>query len=355
MDGAGRETEREPSDRNVSSSTRRGATRLSLGRGLCGARVAFVVCLLMTTAIYAPSLANGYLYEDLTATNRTWSGWVDAGQAAVAAPARSLSRLSVDLTRHVFGPSARPLRIVSLGWHVLNGWLLWLVARPLLSAWGATLAAGVFLLHPMQTESVAYLASQPELMAATWILLALLASARGWMVLTGICAALAITGKDMAIVVWLLVPLWAWQTDQRWSRAQIAGWIVAAAGMVAAFDLALAEHGWLVAPSVVYVAGQLTQAGRLVLLIPEALIHPHALTIDHDWAWITRTTAYAGAGGWLMALVLTRGWWRFALLWTAVALLPRLVLPLPDGIHERHLTTPLIAWSLAVGSLLKES
>lgn len=299
---------------------------------------------LLTIAAYGPSLSGWFVYEDYV-------------QPDPSGPVRAAVRWTYALTHAVAGDGPFPARVVNLGIHLLNGLLLWLVGRSVLTSAAALLAVGVFLLHPLQTESVAYLASRPELLMATWILLSCWAATSRRIWLAAGCAALAVTGKELGVMAWVLVPLWAWQTGQRWSRWELAAWTVAGAGMAALFDLALASRGWLVAPSLPYVAGQLAQLGRLVLLVGESLIHPQALTLMHDWIWITRWVAIACAGGWLLALVTMRGWWRFAVLVTLAACLPRLLLPFPDGIHERHLYTPIFAWSLAIGAALfpKES
>ena len=109
--------------------------------------------------------------------------------------------------------------------------------------------------------------------------------------------------------------------------------------------------------SVGFTAAMLTVTGRLLLLVPEALVHPSALTIDHDWAWITPTVAWSGAAVW--GLVACVSAWRcpmvaLAVAWTLIALLPRLLLPMPDGIHERHLYLPLLGAWVACGAALSQ-
>lgn len=293
----------------------------------------------LTAVAYGASLSGWWVYEDAIVPDRTEL-------------VRGLVRWSRDAVTWVAGDSPTPQRVLNLTWHLLNGMLLYLVARAAVGAWAAVFAAAVFLLHPLQTETVAYVASRPELIMATWLLLAMAASARGWMAVAGLCAALALTGKEVAVMAWILVPLWAWQTDQQWSRRHLAAWSLAGAVMIALFGVALHGAHWLTLPSLAYVAGQLAHAGRLVLLLGEALISPPALTIDHDWTWVTRTAAFTALGLWALAVTWCGGWVRWALVWTLVALLPRLVLPMPDGIHERHLYIPMIGLSLAIGAAL---
>lgn len=306
---------------------------------------------------YAPSLSGGYVYEDAPgpapdafARQRfePWT-WGQVVAALPSQPARSLDRFLTQLTQRYAGSDPRVARGIGLALHLLNGWLLWLVARTVLAERGAVAAALVFLAHPLQTEAVAYMAGRPEALSALWVLLALLASRRS-VALAGLCTALAITGKEIGVMAWGLVPLFAWGTGQRWSRAQIGLWAVAAAVCGACFlrgvvgaDVALWAGPW-------YVAGQLAALGRLLLLWPEALVLP-SLTIDHDWRWITKPMAAAAVLAWGL-LWRARPIWRMAALWVLVAALPRLLLPLPDGQHERHLYAGSLAVSLALGSLV---
>lgn len=292
----------------------------------------------VTMLAYAGSLSGGFVYED---------GVLPVSGQMV----RPLLRFSHQATAALFGDTALPQRIVALAWHVLNGLLLWSLARRVVSAGAAVFAAGLFLLHPVQTESVAYLASRPELIAATFVLIALLAVERGALWLAWFCAALAIAGKEMAVMAWLLVPGWAWIRGQVWSPRWVTVWVGTACVALTAFGLvAWQAFGSLWSPWAL--AAQWAELLRLLWLIPESLVHPSALTIDHYWRWITKPIAALSVCGCLSALALA-AWYRsrLALLLIGtpiVALLPRLLLPMPDGLHERHLYIPMIGVSLAL-------
>ena len=307
---------------------------------------------------YAASLSGWYVYED--AVHPQWASWQDALNATVRMPARSLAAWS----RFLAGPDPYTHRAVSLTWHLLNGVLVWLVAKHVLSSAGAVMALAVFLLLPIQTESVAYISSQPELIAATGVLLALLATSRGRLGLACVCAMGAMAGKELAAPALFLVPLWAWWTGQRWSRAWITAWAVTVCG-VGLIGFWLATSHVLLAsywpPTSWYIAGQIATLTRLLALIPESVVRADVLTIDHDWGWLSKPAAVCAVMVWLGAL--ETAWrfrwpaWGFALLWTLTALSVRLIVPLPDGLHERHLYTPMVAWSLAIGAAVfpKES
>lgn len=320
----------------------------------------------MTVVAYANSLYGRYIYEDLALYTyddvtlpgpafRSWLGWRAAAVDVYAVPARSLTRLSLDLTRLVAGTDAPfPARIVSVGWHLLNGLLFWFLAQRLVTPIAALLAVGTFLLHPLQVESVAYIASRPELVVGMWVLLALLTADAHHVWLALLCAALAITGKEHGVVALLLIPLWAMTRRQSWPRAMIALWVLVTGVLFTLF--AIHAQRLMITWSLWYVAGQLTALGRLLLLLPEALMHPSALTIDHDWSWITKPIATIGTAGWLIALVsafiVRSRSVLFALCWVLLACAPRLLITMPDGLHERHLYTAMIGICLGLALCL---
>lgn len=309
---------------------------------------------MVTAVAYAGSLSGGYVYEDQNL--RPWPTTRVAIVDTFHRPARSLSAWVRWLTARVSdtGPAART---VSLSWHLLNSLLVWTLARRVASEGAALVALAIFALHPLQTESVAYIAAQPELIAASTLLVGLWCVSTDRLWLAALCGCLAIAGKEFAVTDLLLLPLWAWWTGKQWSHVAQTVWLslVAALAVVGIGALQVRGiEGPTFGSSLPYIAGQLTELWRLLALLPEALVHPSALTIDHDWTWITRPMAYGAAALWIVALLAT-AWrrcpvWGFALLWTLVALSPRLLLPLPDGLHEHYLYTPMIAISLAIGA-----
>lgn len=308
---------------------------------------------------YAGSLSGGFVYED-TVGFPHWPWWSNVAMAALRFPPRSVSGLSLALTATVAGDGAFPARLVNLLWHLLNGLLVGLVARPLLSRAAAVFAVGLFLLHPVQTETVAYVASRPELIAATFVLGALLAVEQQRVPLAGALAFGALLAKEFAITAVLLVPLFAWWHGQTWTLQQRLVWIVSVGALAICGVVILHQRGldgpYYGLPSLRYTGAQLAMLWRLLGLWPEALIHPQALTIDHDWRWITPSLAVMAMACWAWVLLAAHrhAWplWGFAAAWTLVSLSLRLVLPIPDGLHERHLYTPSILWSLASGAVL---
>lgn len=294
-------------------------------------------------AVYGSSLTGGFLYEDAVLPARNVF-------------VRGLVRWSSDLTQLAFGATAFPARVVNLAWHLLNGLLLFLLARQVLTSPAAIFAVALFLLHPIQVESVAYLAARPELIAATWTLLACWNASRGSLLIAAICCGLALTGKETGVMAWLLVPLWAWYTRQTWSERAERLWGSVTLLMVMLFVSAVVQRDFFAVMPWSFYAAQVTAVWSLLWLLPAALWDVTALTIDHDWSWMTRTDVGLVLAGTPVALLvacrLSRVW-GCALAWSLLALAPRLLIPLPDGLHERHLYLPMVGLCLALGSLVK--
>lgn len=297
----------------------------------------------MALAVYHPALAFGPVYED--GHPQTTPG---------ASPVRV-----VDRVRRAIVPDLQHAHAVNLAIHLMNGLLLWGLASAIAPTLTAVLAMGLFLLMPMQVEAVAYLSALPELVAALWILLALLAVERRWIALAWVCAALAVTGKEVGLVSMALVPLWAWWRGQMWSMRTRLIWAGTCWLVTLGFMGGAGMRGWLGGIGPLFTVSHLTQATRLLALGLESLWHPQALTIDHDWSWITRPIAWSVAAGWSLALIgaSRRAWpiWGFALLWALVALAPRILIGFPDDLHERHIYTATLMGSLALASLILPS
>lgn len=300
----------------------------------------------VTIAVYARSLSGGLVYEDQRGDNAP----VTLAQAGAWPGPRWVTTQSYALTSALYGATARPARVVSLGWHLLNGILLWVVARRVVTEAAAVFAAGVFLLHPMQTEAVAGIAYRGELVAATWALLALWCVSRGWRVAAGLIALGAVTGKEAAITAVGLVPLWAWATGQRWSRRAVAVTALALVLALGGMAVLLWHRSMLGIVSVDGLPKQVTALTRLLTLV----VWPSGLTIDHHWAALTPTAVILAVWAWTLAAMVAPllRWplWSVALLGTVIALGPRLLLDLGEGLHERHLYTPMLLIAMAIGA-----
>lgn len=301
----------------------------------------------MTAGVYAHSLTGWYVYEDMRpdATHvyhESWRGW-----GGLLIP-RGVTSLSHMLTVKAFGAHPLPARAVSLAWHLVNGLLLWLVARAVVAESAAALAAGLFLLHPIQTEAVAGVAYRSELVVASALLVALLCALRGWLVPAFLAAVSAVLGKETGVMALALVPLaLVLVRSSHWTPTARLYWAMASYPVLLLLFDRSRDLFWQRPEDV---SQSMASGVALLARIPV----PVSLSIDHDWAAITPIAACA-------AVILTAGaletaWrWRSRvalglIAWIAVAWLPRMVWQLGEGLHERHLYVPMIALSVAIGA-----
>lgn len=171
---------------------------------------------LAIVATWAPSLGASFQFDD-------WAVIVDNPRVQSLAAwwssmpgMRALTKASWALD-HELGGGVSTFRLTSLAIHVLNALLVWRLLRVVGSAGAAAVAAIVFALHPVQTESVSYLAARSGQLAATGALLALLAwreqftSGRPglWAAASLLGLAVGLAGKETAAVTPLAMALLA--------------------------------------------------------------------------------------------------------------------------------------------------
>ncbi len=187
--------------------------------------IAAVLAILASALVYLPSLPGGYVYDDhrfvrlnpsvrlgeplLRYFTDPATQTADDSYGGLYRPLRTLSFRVVALVT----PGATGQRVVSLLIHLLNGLLLFLLLRRLPGKGHdlpALLGALAFLLHPLATESVAWISSRGDLLAMTGMLAGLLfhlSSRRGAGILSLCCFAAGLLSKESAVVFLLLLPV----------------------------------------------------------------------------------------------------------------------------------------------------
>jgi hypothetical protein len=305
-----------------------------------------LLLLVLTAVLYAPTLGYGFVYEDKNDLEAFFRPY-DVRDVLVK-PARSLTAVSFEVNARLFGrmnPVGYHAGNVAL--HLLNGALVYGVALAVVADWPAVFASAVFLLHPIQVESVAYVSSRSELVSTACVLLALLAASRGWIVAAVLAVGLAVAGKESAIVAGCLVPLWA-----TWTRAKTPIWSLAlwATAIVIGSAYLSGLYGLSLHP--LYAGAQIASFGWLL----SRVIVPTHLSIDPDlqWSALAASTALGlGIAGVITLLHLPRrSPMAFAALWCVACLLPRLIVPLHEGLHLHHLYLPFVGVVLAIGAQL---
>lgn len=327
-----------------------------------GWRLALV--LLATVAVYAPLRSAQWVYEDRPTVTFAdpWQGTV--GELARAVHWPKVWDPEIGLTDATFRMEQRlgytghlSAVVINLSLFLVCGLLIARLASRLgLPGW---LAAGLFLLHPMQVEAVAYVSKRGELLAALGLLGACLAAlshgSRWWRgPVIGLLVGLTWHTKAPAVVIAGLVPfVWAWDRGVR-PRPRLL-WL--AAGLLVPFLLVNAPlplmRDSLLGRSVwAFLGGQAVTLWHLAQLI----VLPWGFTVDYD-------AAVAPAGAQAVALVTlaillgwavvrgiagSRSWAVWAVLWTGIAVAPRFVFPSTEWLNEHQMLTPMIGVSLAL-------
>ncbi len=240
--------------------------------------------------------------------------------------------------------------------HLLNGVLLWYLARRWLSEVASVLVVTLFWLHPLQVESVAYISGGMETLLTSYTLIAVLAGLAGsfWLVLSALALWLAVTLKFSAMPLLLVVP--AVVAIDRGAKA--AKWLlpVMAAGAVVAFFALPSIGGFGFGPHVIQVNLALW---RYLAMIPI----PYGFSIEHDWWSVPPSIGYlalfatllAGYAAWWFHSVEGRSAGWYAWLFIMGLLVPRALTlhgepPCEVCLTEHHTYLPFTAVWLTLGS-----
>ncbi len=138
---------------------------------------------LLTVAVFAPALTNGFVWDDApniteSPTVRTWDGlrrnWTDPYANQQYYP---LTHTSFWIQYQLFGLRPAPYIALNILLQAVAAVLLWRVLRRL-EVPGAWFAAALFAVHPLQVESVAWITERKNLLAGVLLFAATLAFLR---------------------------------------------------------------------------------------------------------------------------------------------------------------------------------
>lgn len=311
--------------------------------------LAISALLLVVVGLYWPTLGYSWVFEDLNDVERflappTWAGMFHR-------PNRILTTWTFGLSGLLSPMEPWGYHLVSVALHALNTVLLFAFCRMFWAVWPAFVCAALFAVHPIQTESVAYVSARADLVMTTFVLLALMAAERQrWSLLLLACLC-AIGAKESGIVAAPLALLWAFG---RWKAVPV--WLFLSlliAGLCGASALFRFYH--LSGVDLTYTA---QETAKLWHLLGKVIV-PIGLSIEHDysqWPAAWPMVTLIGTVGLLCAALVSSRRWSFGVLFVLIALAPRLLIPLVEGLHEHHLTLPMVGIVLAVvGTFQKDS
>lgn len=156
--------------------------------------------LLVGLLVYANSLGGTFVYDDMDAIvgnahiRQLWPIW-DAWKAPPLSPlaGRPVVSLSFAFTYALGGLNPWIHHTFNIAVHLLSGFLLFKIVLTTLertpfrerfaassAAWLSCIIAAIWMVHPLQTESVTYLTQRTELLVGLFYLLTLYCSIRAW-------------------------------------------------------------------------------------------------------------------------------------------------------------------------------
>jgi Flp pilus assembly protein TadD len=357
-----------------------------------------VLLVLAGVVVYARTFSVPFVFDDVHAIvqNIRIREWT----TELVMTSRPLVELSLALNYALDGLNPAGYHVVNLCLHLLCGLLLYDVARRTFRLTGvlagredagALFAALVFVVHPLQTESVTYVISRSELLMALCYLgvleLVLLAEAHPprramlWVLAVAV-SAFGMTAKPIMVTV----PFTVWWLA-RWVLAPPTRPRIAFADTPEVVEvprrwpLHLGVLATLLVPVVLFAEGRHPGAGFDIDLDPldyfrtqlgvtwhyfRLFLWPTGQVLDYDWPLATRwdaATVLVPALGWVLVLAalawLARRGRRAATFWLGfaiVALLPSSsLIPIADFVfeHRMYLTVGALAVlvTLAGGSL----
>jgi tetratricopeptide (TPR) repeat protein len=186
-----------------------------------------LVALIMVFWAYEPAMRGGFMFDDtlqqfaLPAASAPLATWIG--------PVRPVLMFSYWINSQVSGQDTYSFHVFNVLFHCITTFLIFLIVRRLVGQLTglpnqtrdllAAFAALVFLLHPAQTESVAYIAGRSESLSALFAAAAYAVflyrprTAVSWSTAAAVLAlfALAVLSKEQAIVLpalFLLTDLW---------------------------------------------------------------------------------------------------------------------------------------------------
>jgi len=275
--------------------------------------------------VYTPALPGPFIFDDESniTENRHMHihslGWDELYAAAFKSPIpnRPVANLSLALNYYFNGFNVVGYRFVNILIHILNGFLLYGLARvtfrtPAMagcvhkSGLTAAFAALVWLVHPLHTQSVAYIVQRMTSLAVMFYLLALLCYAKARLDSSGgrrtallggcgLAGLLALGSKEIAATLPAFILLYEWyffqKLDAAWLRRWLPGILITGLLMGVISLVFLGIHNPIEPILSRYAGGEfsawqrmLTQL-RVVCVYISLLIwpHPSRLNLDYDF------------------------------------------------------------------------
>ncbi len=344
--------------------------------------------LVAVLAVYGPALNGPFVFDDmyLPFYSRHFS---ETALSDAMHGVRPLLMVSYWISHHFSGLEPYGYHLLNILFHLANSLLVFFIARRLLARAGvqaaprrellAAFAAGLFLLHPVQTESVAYVASRSETLSVLFFYSAFALflyrrrEAVSWRVAAGILilfgAAASTKEHTVVLPALLLLTDYFWSPGYSFSGIRRNWRLYVPLAAVAAFGLISVKHVLSAAQTAGFGMRDLpwqqylyTQ-WRAVWVYLRLFVLPVGLNVDYDYP-ISRSVLDHGALFGLIGLAALVGcalYFRRRYPLAAYGFLTSLILlaptssfiPIQDALAERRLYLPMIGLLLIVLEFLR--
>jgi tetratricopeptide (TPR) repeat protein len=335
------------------------------------------------TIVYAPASHGPFLFDDLAQPYGRAAHGVEAPGHVWLSYVRPALLFSYWVNWRLSGGNTESYHVFNLLCHLINTMLVFFLIQQLItldrnrdprdqtnrSHILALLGAGLFLLHPLQTESVSYIASRSENLTACFLLSSYLIFLRragermSWGAAAAAVGLFAMAGatKESAVALVPLIVLTDWffrlgGVRRNWRFYGLLGGVGLATTVLAFVVLKNARSAGFGVVGVTWQEYLFTQL-RSVLVYLRLFLLPVGQTIDHDFP-ISRT--FLDHGSWLALVALAaivvavlrnrRPWGliSFGILAWIVLLAPTSsVVPIRDPLVEHRMYLPILGLILA--------
>jgi tetratricopeptide (TPR) repeat protein len=332
--------------------------------------IGLVFAIFAVFQVYGPALHGPFVFDDLSLPMNV-PAWSHGSLLESLGRVRPLLMASYWVNSRLGGADTTQYHVWNVFFHFLNALLVYFITRKLLEFAGAPqnlalFAGALFLLHPLATESVAYVAGRSDGMSSAFFLgaFALFLYRRSrevsWLVALGVLAlfgaAMATKENTVVLPALLLLTDYFWnpgfsfegiRRNWRLYAPMVAGAIVGAVAVLRLVGIS-ASAGFRTMPWYEYLFTQF----RVVFVYLKLFLLPTGLTVDYDFPIshsILDQGAIFGLIG-ILALLAAAVYFRrryplacFGLLVFVILLAPTSsVLPIKDPISERRAYLPMI-------------
>jgi len=329
----------------------------------------YAAVILAALFAHSPSLVAPFQFDDLSLPGDPAMGSSDGWIEILTDPVRTrpLTYLTYWANERWHGFDPWGFHAVNLGLFAVLLGAAALVYRRLVPPIAAVGALAVLALHPLQTESAAYIFARATLLAAIFFALAWRdwIAERRWRAVVWFVLAMLSKEEAASLPVFLAGYELFWRrTSLRPALPQLGAMAAIVAASAARLLYAIEQtpgSGAGAEAAGVSSWNYLLTQGRAVWLYLRLVVAPYGQTIDRDWTASAGFDAQtAAAWGALLALIATAVWllrrYREVYWWLGGLLLlapTSSLIPLADLTAERRMTLPLLSLSLGVGLLLQ--